>query len=157
MADIFIKIDGITGESQDTTHPDEIEVLGWNWKITQQSSMHSGSGRGAAKAAVSDLHFVHRIDRASPNLASYCFRGTHVPKAVLTMRKAGGVPLEYLKITLYDVIVSHVEPAANDGLDLEHVALSFARIKKEYVVQSATGGSRGTVTALIDVKQNNVS
>lgn len=51
------------------------------------------------------------------------------------MRKAGGAPLEYLKITLYDVIVSHVEPAANDGLDLEHVALSFARIKKEYVVQ----------------------
>lgn len=30
MADIFIKIDGITGESQDTTYPDEIEVLGWN-------------------------------------------------------------------------------------------------------------------------------
>ncbi len=52
--DVFIKIDGIAGESQDSTHPDEIEVLGWSWNVAQQSSMHSGSGGGAAKATVSD-------------------------------------------------------------------------------------------------------
>jgi type VI secretion system secreted protein Hcp len=154
MADIFIKIDGIDGESQDATHVDEIEALSWHWNVEQQSSMHSGSGGGAAKATVSDLHFTHTIDRASPNLASYCFQGKHIPKVLLTMRKAGGVPLEYLRITMYDVIVSYVGSGAGGGLALEHVALSFARMKKEYVVQSAMGGSRGTVTALIDVKQN---
>jgi len=99
MADIFIKIDGIAGESQDTTHRDEIEVLG-------------------------------------------------------SMRKVGGLPLEYLKITMFDAIETRVEPAAGAGLTLEHVALSCARMKKEYGVQSATGGGQGTVTALIDVKQN---
>lgn len=116
--------------------------------------MHSGSGGGAAKASVSDLNFTHTIDRASPNLASYCFQGKHILKVVLTMRKAGGLPLEYLKYTMSDVIITHVEPAAGDRLALEHVALSFARLKKEYVVQGVTGGSQGTVTALIDVKQN---
>jgi type VI secretion system secreted protein Hcp len=154
MADIFIKIDGIAGESQDATHPDEIDVLSWNWKITQQSSMHSGSGGGAAKASVSDLNFTHTIDRASSNLASYCFQGKHIPKVVLTMRKAGGLPLEYLRYTMSDVVITHVEPTAGAGLALEHVALSFARMKKEYVVQSPIGGSQGTVTAIIDVKQN---
>lgn len=154
MADIFIKIDGISGESQDAAHVDEIEVLSWHWNVEQQSSMHSGSGGGAAKATVSDLHFTHTIDRASPNLASYCFQGKHIPKVLLTMRKAGGVPLEYLRITMFDVIVSYVGSSAGGGLALEHVALSFARMKKEYVVQSAIGGSRGTVTALIDVKEN---
>lgn len=154
MTDIFIKIDGIAGESQDATHANEIEVLGWSWNVTQKSSMHSGSGGGAAKASVSDLHFTHMIDRASPNLASYCFQGKHIPKVLLTMRKAGGLPLEFLKITMFDVIVTHVEPAAGAGLALEHVALSFARMKKEYAVQSVMGGSQGTVTALIDVKQN---
>lgn len=29
MADMFIRFDGITGESQDATHTDEIEVLSW--------------------------------------------------------------------------------------------------------------------------------
>lgn len=156
MADMFIKLDGITGESQDAAHTDEIEVLGWGWNITQKASMHSGSGGGAAKASVSDLHFTHVIDRASPNLASYCFQGKHIPKVLLTMRKAGGLPLEYFKITMLDVIVTHVEPAAGAGAALEHVALSFARMKQEYVVQSVTGGSQGVVTALIDVKQNTV-
>lgn len=154
MGDIFIKIDGISGESQDATHPDEIEVLHWSWVVTQKSSMHSGSGGGAAKATVEDLSFTHQIDRATPNLAGYAFRGQHIPRAVLTMRKAGGVPLEYLRITLYDVVITHVEPAAGGGMALEHVKLSFARMKQEYLVQNEFGGSKGTVTALIDVKAN---
>ncbi|NLP64346.1 Hcp family type VI secretion system effector [Paraburkholderia sacchari] len=154
MADIFIKIDGIAGESQDATHPDEIEVLHWGWAVTQKSNMHSGSGGGAAKASVEDLSFTHQIDRASPNLAGYAFRGQHITKAVLTMRKAGGVPLEYYRITMYDVVITHVEPAAGGSLALEHVKLSFARMKKEYLVQNAIGGSQGMVTTLIDVKAN---
>lgn len=154
MADIFIKIDGIAGESQDATHADEIEVLNWGWAVTQKSSMHSGSGGGAAKATVDDLSFTHQIDRASPNLAGYAFRGQHIPTVKLTMRKAGGVPLEYLRITLSDVIITHVEPAAGGGMALEHVRLSFARMKQEYVVQNPIGGSQGMVTALIDVKAN---
>ncbi|WP_027815620.1 Hcp family type VI secretion system effector [Paraburkholderia bannensis] len=154
MADIFIKIDGIAGESLDATHPDEIEVLHWGWAVTQKSSIHSGSGGGAAKASVEDLSFTHQIDRASPNLAGYAFRGQHIAQAVLTMRKAGGLPLEYFRITLYDVVITHVEPAAGSGLALEHVRLSFARMKQEYLVQNAIGGSQGTITTLIDVKQN---
>jgi len=44
--DIFIKIKGIDGESQDESHPKEIDVIGWRWQISQQSDMHSGSGGG---------------------------------------------------------------------------------------------------------------
>ncbi|EHC95270.1 Putative cytoplasmic protein USSDB7A, partial [Salmonella enterica subsp. enterica serovar Rubislaw str. A4-653] len=29
--DIFLKIDGIDGESMDDKHKNEIEVLGWRW------------------------------------------------------------------------------------------------------------------------------
>jgi len=63
--DIFLKLTGITGESQDATHPDEIQVHSWNWAIAQDSTMHSGSGGGAAKATVRDLQLTHVIDRAS--------------------------------------------------------------------------------------------
>jgi hypothetical protein len=34
VADIFIKIDGITGESQDAFHLNEIDVIGWRWKVS---------------------------------------------------------------------------------------------------------------------------
>ncbi|MEM5435495.1 Hcp family type VI secretion system effector [Paraburkholderia diazotrophica] len=154
--DIFIKINGIDGESQDSAHKNEIEVSNWSWQILQQSSMHAGSGGGAGKATVEDLAFEHLLDRASPNLMKYCLTGKHIDQAVLTVRKAGGNPLEYLKITMNDVIVTQVHPSgsnADNGIR-EHVRLSFAKVKQEYVVQNAQGGSGGAVTAGYDIKLN---
>jgi type VI secretion system secreted protein Hcp len=129
--DVFIKIDGITGESQDAAHPDEIQVENWTWKLSQRSSMMSGSGGGAGKATVEDLVFFHKIDRASPNLMSYCLTGKHIPKTILTMRKAGGVPFDFFRITLSDVIVTGVEMSAS----YEQVRLLFAKVQQEYMVQ----------------------
>ncbi|WP_144156174.1 Hcp family type VI secretion system effector [Paraburkholderia sp. BCC1885] len=154
MADIFIKIDGIAGESQDATHADEIEVNSWRWNMSQQSSMMSGSGGGAGKATIKDLEFIHQIDRASPNLMRYCLTGRHIPKVVLSTRKAGGVPLDFLKITMGDVVITGVEPIVTGGNYYEHVTLSFARVKNEYTLQSPIGGSAGTVTASFDIKEN---
>ena len=155
--DIFLKINGIDGESQDSSHKNEIEVLAWDWSIEQQSTMHAGSGGGAGKATVSDLSFEHFIDRASPNLMKYCLTGKHINEAVLVVRKAGGNPLEYLKLTMSDVIVTRVKPSGSK-LDAEKsretVSLSFAKVKQEYVVQNAQGGSGGAVTASFDIKGN---
>ncbi|MEM5429625.1 Hcp family type VI secretion system effector [Cupriavidus oxalaticus] len=155
--DIFLKINGIDGESQDSSHKNEIEVLAWDWSIEQQSTMHAGSGGGAGKATVSDLSFEHYIDRASPNLMKYCLTGKHINEAVLVVRKAGGNPLEYLKLTMTDVIVTKVSPrgSVDDEVRMrEQVALSFSRVKQEYVVQNAQGGSGGAVTAGYDIKGN---
>lgn len=93
--DIFLKIDGIDGESMDDKHKNEIEVLSWRWNIHQESTMHAGSGLGSGKVSVTNLDFDHYIDRASPNLFKYCASGKHIPQAILVMRKAGGNPLEY--------------------------------------------------------------
>jgi len=131
--DIFLKLTGIEGESQDATHAHEIEVLSWDWSVSQQSNMHLGSGGGAGKATVDDLTVEHYVDRASPNLVQYCLTGKHIPEAVLVMRKAGGAPLEYLKITMEDVLVTPVKPESNKNMAIprEKVCLSFARVKQE--------------------------
>ena len=155
--DSFVVVKGISGESQDAIWPGAIDAVSWQWKITQQATMHSGSGGGAAKASVHDLLFTHRIDRASPNLAAYCFQGKHIPEVMLIQRKAGGVPHEYLRISMYDVVITQVEPFSTGMLAMEHVALSFARMKQEYMPQGASGTSLGVVTGLIDVKGNRVA
>lgn len=158
--DIFLKIAGIEGESLDSAHKNEIEVLAFNWKALQESTMHAGSGGGAGKATVEDLEFEHYVDRASPNLMKYCLTGKHVAEAKLTVRKAGGSPLEYLKFTFTDVIVTYVQPfgANSDELRVkERVRLSFSKIKQEYAVQNAQGGSGGAVTAGYDIKGNKES
>jgi len=158
--DIFIKIDGIEGESPDDTHKNEIEVLAFQWKVLQESAMHAGSGGGAGKATVEDLEFEHYIDRSSPNLMKYCLTGKHVSEARLTVRKAGGSPFEYLKLVFNDVIVTAVMPygAHKDEQRIrEKVRLSFSRITQEYAVQNAQGGSGGAVVAGYDIKGNRES
>ncbi|PAK16012.1 Hcp family type VI secretion system effector [Burkholderia ubonensis] len=150
--DIFIKIDGIEGESKDAKHKNEIDISSWRWGMDQRADMHSGSGGGAGKASVTDLRFHHAIDRASPNLMKYCLTGKHIDQAVLVMRKAGGNALEHLKITMSDVIVSSV--TIDGASDSEAVTLSFAKVKQEYMVQNEQGGSGGAVTASFDIKAN---
>ncbi|WP_322056439.1 hypothetical protein [Paraburkholderia sp. J63] len=53
-----------------------------------------------------------------------------------------------------DVVITSVEPTCGAGKYWEHVVLSFARVKQEYIVQSNIGGSAGTVTAAFDIKEN---
>ncbi len=155
--DIFLKLNGIDGESKDGAHANEIDVLNWNWTISQESTMHTGSGGGSGKANVSDLVFEHYVDRSTPNLFKYCVTGKHIPEAKLTVRKAGGNPLEYLKITMTDVVVTLVSPSgsATDDVKIrERVGLSFAKVKSEYSVQNQQGGSGGAITAGYDIQKN---
>lgn len=148
--DVFIKIDGIAGESQDAAHPDEIQIANWAWKMSQQSSMISGPGGGTGKATVEDLVFFHEVDRASPNLMTYCLTGKHIPTVVLTRRKTGGVPFDFLRITMSDVVITGVEMSTS----YEQIRLSLAKVKQEYIVKNANGGGRGVVTGMFDIKQH---
>lgn len=141
-ADMFIKIDDIKGESTDDKHKDEIEVLSWNWGVTQSGTMHHGTGGGAGKVNVQDLTLTKHVDKASPNLVRYSCNGKHLAKAVLTVRKAAGdSPLEYVKITLENIIITSVNLGGTGGVLLsETVTLNFSKVKFEYTPQKTKGG-----------------
>src|SRR5579871_5710819 len=106
--DMFIKLDPIKGESQDDKHKDEIDVLSWSWGMSQAGSMHSGTGGGTAKVSVQDLTFTHWVDKASTDLIEYCATGKHIQSGTLVVRKAGGDPVDYITITLDDIIITNV-------------------------------------------------
>ncbi|MCP1438590.1 type VI secretion system secreted protein Hcp [Erwinia persicina] len=154
--DIFIKFNGIEGESQDSTHKGETEILSWEWSVRQASNMHLGWGGGAGKCTVDDLYFEHYIDKTSTNLLHYCLTGKRIPEAVLTVRKAGGSPLEYMHITLQDIIITGVNPVYLNTMRVprEAVSLAFSRIKMDYVLRNAGRNIAGTVSMGYDIKAN---
>ncbi|WP_043114400.1 Hcp family type VI secretion system effector [Pseudacidovorax intermedius] len=156
-SDIFLKIDGITGESQDSKHLGEIDITSWSWAVHQEGRMMGGSGGGAPKATAHDMELIHNIDRASPGLMTACFAGRRFAQAVLTLRKAGGLPLDFMKITLSDVLITKVSPCGGGGGHFEEIHLSFAKIRQEYLMQNASGGSAGTVVGSFDIKNNAVA
>jgi type VI secretion system secreted protein Hcp len=92
--DYFLKIDGIEGESKDSKHGGEIDVLSWSGGHSLGGSCSGGGGGGSGKVALQDFHFTMHMNQASPKLADACATGKHIPKAVLTCRKAGDKPLE---------------------------------------------------------------
>jgi type VI secretion system secreted protein Hcp len=141
--DMFLKLDGIKGESADKSHKDEINVLAWSWGMSNSGSAHLGGGAGSGKVNVQDLSLTKYIDVSSPDLMLFCCNGKHVAKAQLTVRKAGETALEYLIIKLEDVLVASVSTGGSGGEDrlTEHVTLNFAKVDVEYTGQDAKGGA----------------
>lgn len=155
--DITINIDSIKGESKIKDHVEEIDVLSWSWGLTQSGTFHAGGGGGAGKVNVNDLSFTKWVDKASPELMLACSNGKHIPKAVLTIRKAGEKPLDYLTITLEKLLVSSVSTGGSGGEDrlTENVSLNFTKVKVEYQEQDEKGGPKGGKVAYSwDIEQN---
>ncbi|CAA0123599.1 Protein hcp1 [BD1-7 clade bacterium] len=154
--DMFIKIDGVKGESVDSKHKNEIDILGWSWGISQSGSMQSSSGGGAGRANVQDLSFTKYTDKSTALLVDASATGKHLKKATITVRKAGEKPLEYLTVTLEDVMVSSVSLGGAEGNELltENVTLNFAKYTIDYIPQSMRGAGGAAVSSSFDAAKN---
>ncbi|MFQ5545945.1 MAG: Hcp family type VI secretion system effector [Acidiferrobacterales bacterium] len=155
-SDMFIKIEDIEGESADSEHASEIDVLAFSWGASQNGTMHTGTGGGAGKVDVQDLSFTKWVDKASPRLMLAVCNGKHMGEAVLAARKAGERPLEYFKITMKDVIVTSVSTGGSDDEDLltETVTLNFGKVKVGYTPQKADGSGDAEVEMGWDIAAN---
>jgi type VI secretion system secreted protein Hcp len=155
--DTFLKLGSIKGESVVKGFEDQIQVLSWGWGMTQNGTTHSAQGGGAGKVEVHDLQVIKYIDSSSPTVALGCAKGTHYDTATLTMRKAGGTALEYVTLTLTDLIISSYSVSMSDGEDLlkETVALNFSKFKYSYQPQDNKGAKKGgAIDATYDIAKN---
>ena len=154
--DMFIKIGSLKGESRDKTHKEEIDVLAWSWGMSNSGSAHVGGGAGAGKVNVQDLSFTKYIDKTTPDLMLAACNGKHFDKAVLVVRKAGENPLEYLTITMEEVLITNVSTGGSGGEDrlTENVTLNFAKVNVDYKEQTATGGVGATPSMGWNIAEN---
>lgn len=154
--DMFLKIDDVKGESVDSKHKGTIDVLAWSWGMSQSGTTHVGGGGGAGKVAVQDISLTKYVDKSSPVLMLSCCNGKHFKEAVLTVRKAGEKPLEYIKITMKEVIVANISTGGSGGEDrlTENLTLNFAEFKIEYVPQKPDGSGDAAVEAAWNIAEN---
>ena len=154
--DIFLKLEDVKGEAQDSKHKEEIDVLSWSWGMSQSGTTHMGSGGGSGKVSVQDISLTKYLDKASPTLQKFCANGKHIKKGTLTVRKAGEHPLEYLKIDIEEIIVTSISTGGSGGEDrlTENVSLNFAEVKVEYAQQAEKGGKAGSNDYGWNIAQN---
>ncbi|EQD44553.1 Virulence factor for secretion apparatus, partial [mine drainage metagenome] len=130
--DMFLELDGIDGETVDKVFKDKkaIDILAWSWGMANAGTFHSGTGGGAGKASFQDITITKFLDLATPNIMLCCANGKHIEKGVITVRKAGENPLEYLKITMQKILVTSYSTGGSGGEDrlTENVSLNFAQV-----------------------------
>ncbi|MCC6822041.1 MAG: type VI secretion system tube protein Hcp [Verrucomicrobiota bacterium] len=151
--DMFLKIDGIEGESTDKDHSKEIDVLAWAWGASNSGTTHVGGGGGAGKVSVQDLSITKYVDKASPKLMLKVCNGVHIPTVTLVVRRAGASPTPYITIKLEEVLVSSISTSGSGGADrfTENISLNFAKITYEYYPQNEDGTAGDAVTETWDI------
>ncbi len=154
--DMFLKLNGVAGESKDKVHTNEIDVLAWSWGMSNSGTAHVGGGLGAGKVSVQDLTLTKYVDSSSPKLMLACCNGSHYPSAQLTVRKAGGNPVEYIKIKLETVLISGLSnsTAVFDERMTEALTLNFAKVSVDYTPQDDKGAAVTAIPFAWDIAAN---
>lgn len=157
-SDMFLKLDGIKGESTDDKHKDEIEIINFSWGAHSSSSIGSAStGGGVGKASFSDFSFNKKVDIASPKLALISARGEHIKTATISIRKSGGAAgqVDYQVYTLDTIYVTGLQITGDSsGEFYESLTLAPTKFKWEYKQQNAEGGLTGNVAVTVDRAKN---
>lgn len=138
--EIFAKIGDIKGESTDTKHKDEIDVLSFAWGVSNPGPTGGGTGSGAGKPLFQDLQIVHAIDNATPALLLACATRRHMPEVTISHRKSGANQQDFLIVKLSDVTIASVEQTgAEDHPYAETVTLKYTKVDLHYRRQRPDG------------------
>lgn len=136
----------VKGESSDSQHTDQIQVLSWSHSFNQPTSpTRSSAGAGTVEQANhSDFTFTKYTDAATDDLLKLCWQGNQVGKCTFFAYRADGdnAPVLYLKVEMEDCIVSNVSIGGGTGdIPTETLSLAYATVTYTYKPQKKSDGT----------------
>lgn len=160
--DVYLRIDGIRGESNDERHKDWIECKSVRWELSQPKSATASTGGGhtAERSDHGDIVLSKLADLSTPLLLQTCSSGKTIPTATIEFMRADamGDRVKYFEIGLENVLIGGVSPSVSEGDILgEHVALKYSKIKWKYTQQKIIGGSGGNTAGGWDLSVNRIA
>ena len=150
--DIFLKLDGIVGESTDKSHPNEIVVDSFDFGLHSNNLL--GAGIATGKRNFQPLNINKVFDLSSPKLFQVCAAGQNINTGVISVRKQGGTH-DFLTLTFNNLICSsdHVTGTTKDGVS-ESLSFNYSKVQVQYNPQSTTGELLEPVSTGWDLKAN---
>jgi type VI secretion system secreted protein Hcp len=158
-SDVFLKVDGVEGESSDAKHKNEIEVLSFSWGVSQAitGTVSSAGTFSGQRCDMSPLVIQKLFDKASPKAAQACAAGDHFASAVLTLCRAGGDKQPYMEYKMTDVMISSVQVGGTGegGLPTESISLNYSKMEMTYTKIGTDGKVAGKGASVgWDLKEN---
>jgi type VI secretion system secreted protein Hcp len=146
LVDMFLKLDGVEGESSDPDHKGEIQIEGFRLNLISPRDSFTTQPSGVRRW--SHLSIRASVDMSTPLLFQKLATNSKIPKAVLTCRKAGKKPVDFLKVTLNEVLVVKVqtgdlEAGKGDVVPPCDFDLAYGKIEIVASPQTSLGTSGG--------------
>lgn len=133
--DQYLKIDGIDGESTDSSHEDWTEIESFSWGV---SNLAGTSGTSGGRPVFTDFRWTQFLDSTIPPLMVATANGQHFERATLELVRAdlagSGRGTVFFTMTLDNVVMRSLNLNAQAGPTRPGAALSLAydRITMEY-------------------------
>lgn len=159
--DVYLQIDGVKGESADSTHAGWIEISSVQLGVAQPKSATSSTAGGhtAERCEHRSIALTKLADLSSPILMRLCSAGKTIPKAKLEFMRADGQGerVRYYEVELENVLIGNINQMVHEG-DILHdnFALKFSKIKHKYTQQKIGGGAGGNTSGGWDLAANKV-
>lgn len=157
--DMYLKIEGIPGESTDAKHDKWIQISSYTHGIQQEVAGAGGSGQGGHGGGLIDfetLKIVKIIDVSTPDLHLFCCDGKHIEKVELECCLAAGEKHTFMKYELEDVYINSVmaNGDASGVRPSEVVSFAFGKIKWEYTPIDQKGKPGTAIDRIWDLEKN---
>ena len=154
---MYLKLGPIAGESRAKEFENQIEVHSFSYNCSQSLSPVRSSGMHTQGRTNHGLfHFTKLFDSSSPVICQYMWNGKTIEKdiefTVVAKHGDDAKTLQYLKLTLSNVVVASYSVNGGGDVPYEEVALNFGKISVAYLQQKQEDGTAGgTVAATHDL------
>lgn len=147
--DMFLVLDGIDGESQDSIYQNTIDVLAFSEGMTQSGSTHTGTGGSTGKVNIADISITKYLDASSVPIRQRIASGQTIQEGRIVVRTAGAVQREIFVIILKNILVTSVSLGGGGTEDrlIENIKLNFAEVRWIYKLPDTSGTGGGTIEA----------
>ena len=153
QAAIFLKLDGVPGESTSSGHKDEIDVVSFQFGLNADNTLSpSGGATRDSSPTCEGVVITKALDKSSPVLAGAVMTGKTMKKGTFTFtRNDGESDAIFYSVIMTDVLVTSVAQSGR-GNELPHESVSFIarQIELKYRSQSADGKLGPEVRATLD-------
>jgi type VI secretion system secreted protein Hcp len=153
--DVFMKIDGISGESSDLQFTDWIEVLSLNWEVDSPATATRTAKHGLRS---SEFGITKVVDKATPQIIKATISNELIKEIQIALCRSGKDKVKYLEYVFKNCVITkaalHTANNSGESLPTENIQFRFASIEITYFQQKrATGGSGGQISALWNVSE----
>jgi type VI secretion system secreted protein Hcp len=156
--DAFLRLDGITGESQKEHHKGQIDLMSFSWAASNGTAVGTGTGVSTGKVQVSDFSIMKATDSSSPVLYQTCCGGSVIPTGnVYLRRQVQGNATIYLEYSFTNVFVTSINWSGSGGggdSPSESVTFCFEVGTVDYAPQNDDGTLGNFIHGGWDVGQN---